>query len=159
GAGDPVSEDPIEPAAADRASNPQRVVIVDDDAAFRRALARLLRAEGFEVTTFPAAEALLASDLVERPVCVIVDIHLGGMSGRELAGERARRGIHVPVVFITAHDDARTRGRARQAGALAYLPKPFEDGPLLAALRKAAQIAAPAPGAENGASHGVRGAG
>lgn len=154
-----MSEDPIEPPPAAQAQVPRRVVVVDDDPGVRRALARLLRVEGFEVTTFSAAEALLAGDLAERPLCMIVDIHLGGMSGLDLAGELARRGIDVPVVFITAHDDPPTRGRALRFGAFAYLPKPFDDGPLLAAIRKAARSAPPACATDNGDGSGIRRAG
>lgn len=112
------------------------VCVVDDDASVLRGVARLLRSAGFVVGTFSSAEDFLdARGWVNRD-CLVVDIHMPGLSGLALQERLAAAGIAVPIVLITAHDDPTTRQRARQAGA-AYLTKPFDDKTLLDAIRGA----------------------
>jgi FixJ family two-component response regulator len=114
-----------------------RVAIVDDDPSVRKALGRLLTAASFEVDCFPSAQDFLATGLERAPVCLILDIHLGGMSGFELQEHLAASGAGVPAIFITAHDDAATRERARQLGAAGYLRKPFDQHALFKAIYQA----------------------
>jgi len=111
--------------------------IVDDDVSFLRALERLVRAEGFAVTTFGSGEELLASDRLEQIACLVLDIHLGGLSGFEIHETLAATGHVIPTIFITGHDDARTWERALGSGAVACLRKPFEDHALLAVIHSA----------------------
>ena len=111
--------------------------IVDDDVLVLRALGRLLRAEGFAVTTFGSGEDLLASDRLERIACLVLDIHLGGLSGFDIHEKLASTGHAIPTIFITAHDDALTWERALGSGPLTCLRKPFEDRSLLAAIHMA----------------------
>jgi FixJ family two-component response regulator len=113
------------------------ICVVDDDASILRALHRLLRSGNYAVKTFPSAEAFLASEY--RPIagCLVLDVHLGGLSGIELQEQLIASGIRTPVVFITAHDDVMTRERARRAGAIDYLRKPFDDSALLQAVDRA----------------------
>jgi FixJ family two-component response regulator len=112
------------------------VCVVDDDASLLRALRRLLRAAGFRVDTFTSAEDFLET-APAAPLCLILDVRLGGMSGFELYQQLSASGAAPPVIFITAHDDAYTQERARRAGAIQYLRKPFDDAALIGAIRRA----------------------
>ena len=69
--------------------------------------------------------------------CLVVDIHLGGLSGLDLQEGLASAGSPIPVVFITAHDDGVTRERARRSGAVEYLAKPFDEVALIDAIERA----------------------
>ena len=113
------------------------VSVVDDDASVRRALSRLVRAAGLPVETFASGQELLDSDPADRTGCVVLDIHLGDMSGFDVQERLAARGVRIPTIFITAHDTEATREHARIAGAVAYLTKPFEDSLLLSAVQRA----------------------
>lgn len=87
--------------------------------------------------TFASAREFLDSAPAGRIACLVLDIHLGGMSGFDLQRQLAEDRAAIPIVFITAYDDAFTRERARRSGAVAYLRKPFDDHALLAAIRGA----------------------
>jgi FixJ family two-component response regulator len=110
---------------------------VDDEASVRRAVQRLLRACGFRATIFSSAEAFLARNPPEPLDCLVLDVWMDGMNGLELQATLAARGESIPVILITAHDDPLTRERGLQGGAIAYLTKPFDDGVLLEAIRRA----------------------
>ena len=111
--------------------------IVDDDAAIRRALARLVESMGMRAETFASPEALLAHDLDEAAGCLLIDVKLPGMDGFELHQRIVADGRKTPVIFITAHPHRSARSRAEQADAVAFLEKPFDDEMLLAAIRTA----------------------
>jgi two-component system response regulator DctR len=111
--------------------------VIDDDVSLLRALGRLLGAEGFRVKTFPSAEDFLKCTNPRTPGCLVLDVHLGGLSGFELHERLVADGRRIPIVFITAHDDAVTRERARRAGAIDYLRKPFDDEALIAGINRA----------------------
>ena len=106
------------------------VSIVDDDASLRRSVRNLLRSVGFRVETFPSAEEFLRSAERENTGCLVLDLRMTGMSGldllRHLAAERSR----VAVVVLTALGDEETRHRSLQAGAVAFLKKPFHSDAL-----------------------------
>lgn len=121
----------------DRSARLGPIGIVDDDASLLRALQRLLRAAGFAVETFQSAEEFLPSERRAGLRCLVLDVHLGGMSGFDLQRRLAGQGEPIPIVFITAHDDAETRERARRAGAVEYLRKPFDEEALIQAIHKA----------------------
>ena len=112
------------------------VYVIDDDVSLLRALRRLLGAGGFRVCTFSSAEEFLESEKTP-PACLVLDVHLGGLSGLDLQERLVAAGRRIPVVFITAHDDAVTRERARRAGAVDYLRKPFNDESLIAGIKRA----------------------
>ncbi|MGN6544705.1 MAG: response regulator transcription factor [Aureliella sp.] len=112
------------------------IFVADDDASVRKALARLIRSAGMATRTFASAEDFLGADL-PLPDCLIVDLCMPGMSGLELQQRLAEGGKHVPLVFISAHDDERARQAALAGGALAFLHKPFEDEALLKVLASA----------------------
>ena len=113
------------------------VAVIDDDDSVREALPDLLREFGFDTVAFDAAEAFLASDSIEQIRCLIVDIAMPGMTGPELHQELVQRGLHVPVIFITAHADASLRSRLLEKGAVDCLFKPFGDQDLRDALERA----------------------
>jgi FixJ family two-component response regulator len=112
------------------------VVVVDDNAGILKSVSRLLACHGIESRTFASAEALLESDSVQTATCLLLDIHLGGISGIELQRRLAASGSKWPV-FMTANDDEATRNEAMGAGCIAYLRKPFEQRVLLNAISKA----------------------
>ena len=101
-----------------------------------KAIGRILRVGGFVSEIFSSAEAALASDTVAAD-CLVVDIHLPGMSGFELYNRLALHEVIPPTIFITAHDDPAIRSEARRTGATGYLPKPFRGRTLLDAIHKA----------------------
>ena len=104
------------------------VAVVDDDESFARALGRLLRASGFEVVLHPSAEAFLRADPLRRPDCLVLDIHLGGMSGLELQQQLAALGSTLPIIFVTAHDEPELRRQAEKAGCVAVLAQTGSPG-------------------------------
>jgi FixJ family two-component response regulator len=113
------------------------ISIVDDDLSVCRALRRLVQSAGYRVQTFTSANGFLDSSPLGRTACLVLDIQLDGMSGFELSERLAEDGTAIPIIFITAHDDALTRERIRRAGVAAYLPKPFDEQALLDAIRSA----------------------
>jgi len=113
------------------------VCVVDDDAPLRRALLRLLRGFGFTVEGFGTAEDFLAAPHTPLPDCLVLDIHLGALSGFDVHDRLRAQGMSIPTVFITGHDDAATRERARRVGAVGYVRKPFDEADLVAAIERA----------------------
>ena len=113
------------------------VCVVDDDAAIRGGVVRLLKAAGIRVVAFESAASALASAELASAQCLVLDVQMAGMSGIELQAELGRRGIMAPTIFLTARDDAATGVHAMKLGALEYLCKPVEDETLLAAVRRA----------------------
>ena len=121
----------------DMIAQPTVVIVVDDNAGLLKSVARLLAHHGIESRTFASAEALLESDSVQTATCLLLDIHLGGISGIELQRRLAASGSKWPVIFMTANDDEATRNEAMDAGCIAYLRKPFAGQVLLDAIGKA----------------------
>jgi FixJ family two-component response regulator len=115
------------------------VAVVDDDASVRIALGRLLRLAGYDVSTFESGTELL--ELLERrvPECLLLDVHLPGLSGFDVQSRLRTQGIDPPVVFITASDDVALVASAREAGGVRLLRKPFSNDVLLEAVRAALQ--------------------
>jgi len=103
------------------------VAVVDDDLSVRRSVSRLIRAFGYEVESHESAEAYLGADHSQAPDCLILDVHMPGLSGLELQQQLRETGDQTSVVFITAHADSRTRERALEGGAIDLLGKPFSD--------------------------------
>jgi FixJ family two-component response regulator len=113
------------------------IAVVDDDHSIRESLGGLFRSVGFAAQGFCSAAAFLQSDDLPRTDCVILDVRMPGMSGLELQRHLVASHPDVPVIFMTAHDDARTRSQALSGGAAAYLIKPFSEEALLDAVRAA----------------------
>ncbi|HOY60146.1 MAG TPA: response regulator [Verrucomicrobiota bacterium] len=110
------------------------VAVVDDDASFSRAISRLLRAAGMESVVFASAEAFLGDPNHPRANCIILDIHLGGMSGLDLCRRLSSEGRATHVIMVTAHDEPETHQEARQIGCAAYFRKPVPRKLLLEAI-------------------------
>jgi FixJ family two-component response regulator len=113
------------------------VAVVDDDPSMLKGLARLLDAYGFEPAAYGSAEAFLQCPATSDAACLILDIHLRGMSGIELRRRLTQAGSKLPVIFITAIDDEPTRLAADEAGCVACLRKPFAASLLMGAIAKA----------------------
>lgn len=113
------------------------ICIVDDDPSVRRALARLVRSCGLPVETFASATEYLEAAHAEGVACVVLDVHLGHVSGLDLRERIVAQPVHPPVILMTAHDDALTRERIAKCGAPGYLRKPFESYALLEAIGQA----------------------
>ena len=113
------------------------VLIIDDDLSVLRALARLIRASGYDIRTFSRPSAVLADQLPATNACMVVDVNLPEMNGAELCEALAARGHCLPVIFITGRTDAGTKALTQRVPAVAVLVKPFNDTVLLPAISRA----------------------
>ncbi|MCC8403236.1 response regulator [Paraburkholderia sp. MMS20-SJTN17] len=112
-----------------------RVFIVDDEDSVRNALARLLRASGYQVECFDSAEAFLErADLTSMPACLVLDLQMPGMTGLDVQRKLDQL---VPIVFLTGHGDISSSVDAMKGGAVDFLPKPVRDSLLIAAVDSA----------------------
>jgi FixJ family two-component response regulator len=117
------------------------VIIVDDDASFRRSTERLVCAAGFTVLSFASADNFLSSTLPDAAVCLVLDVRMPGLSGLDLQLELRRVGIKIPIVFMTGHGDIPMSVQAMRAGAVEFLTKPFHGRDLLNAIVQAIERA------------------
>lgn len=124
-----MSEESDSPAALVR--------IVDDEEAVRQSLSFMLEQEGFKTRTFASAQAFLSDDAPSVPGCVIVDVRMPGMSGLELQEELGRRGIRLPIIFLSAHGDIDMAVDTMSRGAVAFVQKSPDARRLLDAVYKA----------------------
>ena len=113
------------------------ISIVDDDASVREAMSGLVRSLGFDAATFSSAEDFLQSDQLARTLCLITDVQMPGLSGVELQSHLISRGRAIPIIFITAFPEERIEARVREAGAIGFLSKPFDDETLIECLDRA----------------------
>jgi FixJ family two-component response regulator len=122
------------------------IAIVDDDDSVRRSLLRVVRSAGYEAEGFASARGFLEWLPHGRAACLLLDVHMSEMSGFDLQDRLA-----VPIIFITAHDDAKTQERIARSGAIGHLRKPCEEQIVLDAIRRAVhrsanQLAGPGAG-------------
>jgi two-component system, LuxR family, response regulator FixJ len=115
------------------------ILILDDDAAVRDSLRFLLECEGYETRGFASGREFLAAGGAGEGDCLILDVHMPGMSGIELLETMRRRGDMRPVIVISGRTDAWTRKRAHAAGALAVVDKPYQVRELLELVRTASE--------------------
>ena len=115
----------------------RNVFLVDDDAAVCHALSVFLEASGYRVSTFSSAESFLEGVEGILEGVMLLDQRMTGMSGLELQGELDKRGIDLPIIFITGHGDVRMSVKAVKAGAIDFLEKPFSNEDLLVSIREA----------------------
>ena len=113
------------------------VFVVDDDPLIRDALEQLIKSVGLKASTFSSAQEFLENDFPDEPCCLILDIRMPGLSGLDLQDELAKKGLTIPVVFITGHGTVPMSVRAMKAGAVDFLQKPFEDQELIDAIHNA----------------------
>jgi FixJ family two-component response regulator len=117
------------------------VFLLDDEPGMLKALARLLKAEGFNVQAFTSAKAFLESYRPETLGCLVLDVAMPELNGLELQERLTRSGLLVPIVFLTGHGDIPMSVQAIKAGAVDFLTKPVKDADLLRAVRAALQRA------------------
>jgi len=110
------------------------IAVVEDDPSMLQGLFRLLSAHGFRVLRFSSAESFIDSVDQCEAACLVVDIHLGGISGIDLKRRLTYSGSDFPVIFMTAVDNEATRQEAIDAGCVAYLRKPFLANLLIEAI-------------------------
>jgi FixJ family two-component response regulator len=110
------------------------ISIVDDDDALRSSLENLIRSVGLRAEGFSSAEAFLSSNQMHETGCLILDVRMPGMSGLELQRQMVAANSHMPIIFITAHEDDDRRTQALEAGAVAFLYKPFYEEELFNAI-------------------------
>jgi FixJ family two-component response regulator len=119
--------------------------IVDDDPSVARALKRLLRSWGMEARTFASgAEFLAAIERSPGADCSLIDVQMPGMTGLEVLDRMNAAGLHLAVVFMTAHETEEVEDQAMRAGAIGFLRKPFADEALVGLIRMAMQRREPA---------------
>ena len=113
------------------------ISVIDDDESVLRTTIRLIESFGFRAAAFDSAENFLSAGQLNDTSCLIVDVQMPSMSGLQLQRQLAAADCRIPIIFITAYDDKETRRRAMQAGAIAFLGKPFSDEQLLQSIRLA----------------------
>ena len=112
------------------------VFVVDDDASFRRALERLLGANGYQVESFASAMEFINRPAPDRYGCVLLDVRLPDLNGLEVQHLTMTSGATTPIVFITGHADVATCVQAMKGGAADFLIKPFHEAELLDAVER-----------------------
>jgi RNA polymerase sigma factor (sigma-70 family) len=115
----------------------RNIFLVDDDLAVCKALSVFLKATGCQVKTYHSAETFLKEVEYTVEGIMLLDIRMPGMSGLELQAELARRGIALPIIFITGHGDVQMSVKAIKAGATDFLEKPFSNEKLLESIDEA----------------------
>jgi FixJ family two-component response regulator len=113
------------------------IFIVDDDKSVRRALKRLVNIAGFSARTFASAREFWDSGRFRSTGVLVLDVRMPGMSGLELQKQLIDSDSDIPIIFITAHEDIQASRKALEAGAVAFLQKPFEDQALINAINSA----------------------
>ena len=108
------------------------IAIVDDDASVRRSLLRVVRSAGYKAETFASAREFLDWLPRNQAACLVLDVQMAEMNGFDLQNR-----LTVPIIFITAHDDASTLERIEKSGAAGLLRKPFDAPAVLDAIRRA----------------------
>ncbi|HEX3157639.1 MAG TPA: response regulator [Gemmatimonadaceae bacterium] len=143
-----LEEPPSHRVMSDRAPR-VTLAVIEDDASMLFALASLLTASGFGVAPFASAEDFLESLPRLTIAGVVSDVYLSGMTAVALQTHLAERGIDLPMVYITGHDDPTTRALLRGAGVTSWLHKPFDEALLL---REVERVVSKAPSTPAGTS-------
>jgi FixJ family two-component response regulator len=115
-------------------NNMRRVAVVDDEESVRKALSRLIRSAGFEVESFASGIEYLNSLQVEKPDCLVIDLHMPVLNGLDVLNKMSEQDIKIPTIVITGFDGVGMTQRVISAGALTCLHKPVDDELLISAL-------------------------
>jgi len=119
-------------------NNPRGIVyIVEDDASFRKSVARLINASGLETESFESAHSFLTNAVIRSPGCLLLDLRLPDIDGLSLQETLAEKDPNLPIIFMSGHGDIPMSVQAMKKGAVDFLPKPFKPEDLLGALEKA----------------------
>ena len=118
------------------------VAVVDDEEPVRKALRRLLRAAGLQADSYASGQEFLDAAAQRQPDCVVLDLHMPGMSGLQALRKLQAAGRALPIVIISAHDEPATREQCLAAGATAFLRKPLDERLLLNAISAALSLGA-----------------
>jgi FixJ family two-component response regulator len=114
------------------------IAIIDDDAQVRAATENLVNSYGLETRGFDSAESFLAADRADEIACLITDVQMPGMTGLDLQALLVRRGTNLPIIFITAYPEERTRIQAEAMGAAGFFTKPFDANYLMECIQRVA---------------------
>lgn len=115
------------------------VCVVDDDPAVRKAVANLLKSEGYAPLCFASGESFLAAPALEDALCVILDLRMGGLQGHQVQRKLNARGQALPVICMSAHASDQAIAQALRQGAVQFIAKPFSAEVLLAAIARTRQ--------------------
>ena len=113
------------------------VFVIDDDRMIRDGLQSLIRSVGLRVETFASAQDFLVAKRPDAPACLVLDVRMPGLSGLDLQLKLSEGGVQIPIIFITAHGDAKMRVQAMRDGAVEFLTKPFDNAVLIEMVRSA----------------------
>ena len=116
------------------------ISIVDDDPSVRQTTLDLMQSSGFAANAFASAEDFLAARALDDTACLILDVRMQGMGGVELQRQLRAKGLHIPIIFITAHNDEVVRAQALKRGAIAFLLKPVNSQELSRAVRSVLNV-------------------
>jgi FixJ family two-component response regulator len=111
------------------------ILVIDDDAALRASIGRLLRSLDLDARLFASISEFLESDPPDGPACMVLDVRLPGRSGLDLQRQLAMANRNIPIIFITGHGDIAMSVQAMKGGAIEFLTKPFRDQELLDAIQ------------------------
>ena len=117
-----------------------RVFVIDDDPRVRESMQRLLKSVGLRAESFATPQDFLRRKPPNDPSCLVLDVRLPGMSGLDVQRRLTETGVHIPIIFITAHGDIPMTVKAMKSGAVEFLTKPFRDQDLLDAVRQALEL-------------------
>ena len=115
------------------------VYVIDDDKGMRQAVQDLVESVGLRSETFTTGEEFLKKPRTADPSCLVLDVRLPQMSGIDFQQQLGKLGMHIPIIFITAHGDIPMSVQALKSGAVEFLTKPFRDQDLLDAIQQALQ--------------------
>lgn len=116
-----------------------QVYVIDDEESLQRALVRLLRVADFVTSAYSSVDEFLAASIKSDLACVVADVHTEGMNSLDLPLHLEKRGLDIPVIFITAYDTSETREKIKQIGAAGYFRKPVDDQALIDAIHWAVE--------------------
>ena len=116
------------------------VAVVDDDESVRTAIGSLFRSMGSRTELFGGGEDFLSAPNLREFSCLVLDVQMPGMDGLELQLRLAAASHPIPIIFVTAYGDEKTRARALRGGAVSFLSKPFSEDALLEAVKSAIDV-------------------
>jgi FixJ family two-component response regulator len=111
-----------------------QVYVIDDEESLQRALLRLLHAASFRASAYACVDEFLAASVECDSACIVADVHTKGTNSLDLPLRLERRGLIIPVIFITAYDTPETREQVKRIGAAGYFRKPIDDQALIDAI-------------------------